>query len=50
MYMLRYKLPLEVMLNKPIEKNGYKKNGYKTHKVNNYGLQRKMQQKCKWGM
>lgn len=29
MYMLRYKLPLEVMLNKPIEKNGYK-----THKVN----------------
>lgn len=29
MYMLRYKLPLEVMLNKPIEKNGYK-----THEVN----------------
>ena len=29
MYMLRYKLPLEVMLNKPIEKNGYK-----TYEVN----------------
>lgn len=24
MYIIRYKLPLEVMLNKPIEKNGYK--------------------------
>ena len=29
MYTLRYKLPLEVMLNKPIEKNGYK-----TYKIN----------------
>lgn len=29
MYTLRYKLPLEVILNKPIEKNGYK-----THEVN----------------
>ena len=25
MYTLRYKLPLEVMLNEPIEKNGYDK-------------------------
>lgn len=24
MYMLRYKIPLEVILNNPIEKNGYK--------------------------
>lgn len=29
MYAIRYKLPLEVMLNKPIEKHGYK-----TYKVN----------------
>lgn len=29
MYMLRYKLPLEVILNKPIEKNGYM-----TYKIN----------------
>ena len=29
MYTLRYKLPLEVILNKPIENNGYK-----TYKIN----------------